>query len=499
MSASSKKPTEAAVMEFPQKRTRIPFQSYNHCRDAYRTVKTVPPTLPYLPHELLEHIFSYLPLRNARELAVLAKRFRKTWALSRNLCFERVFGRYHQLHKFIAFVNNSFESHAGPKIDRLRLNFDPSGRNELIHRWLAVAVTKGVEELDLDFYPADVPFNLPVEFIDVESLKILRLNFCQLVTYPLKFNHLSLLKTIVLRRMIINSKLIDALFSACLLLGSLDLGSCLGASRLRVFAQRQKGFRTFKVVSCKDIVEITLDSPTLRTFHYHGSVCIFKFVEISQMKDVMISATPSRGFAPALQLRNLVCHLSHVNVLTVSATVLEALSPRIADATMQEMPYCFRNLEEVQVYMEGAAFCNVYDIANFVRHCPSLNKLFIDLSEVGFEGTRYWELHQLLNFQLLRPYLPSLKYVKLTGYKLDDRFELMLAKFLIMEATNLEKLVLVTAKGVRHRIYRTQILTHRFYLRHWQASERVQIEFFDCFKDVISRRPQHSIHPKLWY
>ncbi|KAJ8755996.1 hypothetical protein K2173_024541 [Erythroxylum novogranatense] len=481
---------------FSEKRRRIPFHSYNHCRDAYRNVATLPPVLPHLPDELVEHIFSFLPVKYARELGVVAKRFRKTWVLSRNLCFELIFVRDDELSRFITFVDRIIKSHSGPKIDSLRLNFDPFEREGLICEWLKVAIEKGVEELDLDFF-TDVPFQLPLELIDVESLKTLKLTFCQ-VSYPPKLSGLTRLSTIVLRRMYVNSRLIDALFSTCFLLGALDLINCIGIERLKVFALEQKGFRTLKVVSCKDIVEIEIDSPSLRAFQYYGGVCFFKFTDICNLKDVILYATPSRGFAPPLMLRKLVDHLSHIYVLTISATVLEALSPRIVDGTLHELQYCFQNLKELQFYMEGASFCSVYDTVTFVHHCPRLENLFIDISEYRFQGKHFWELHQRLNFQLFRPSLPSLKYVKLTGYKFDS-YELKLARFFMAEAVNLEKLVLVTAKGIRHRSFRAEIQAHRLFLRHWQASEIARIEFFECLKDMISPRPQHSIHPKLWH
>jgi len=56
------------------------------------------------------------------------------------------------------------------------------------------------------------------------------------------------------------------------------------------------------------------------------------------------------------------------------------MAVRIRDGVFREAQYCFVNLRELQLFMDGAKFCNPYDITMFLKNCPSLVKLFIDVS-----------------------------------------------------------------------------------------------------------------------
>jgi len=56
------------------------------------------------------------------------------------------------------------------------------------------------------------------------------------------------------------------------------------------------------------------------------------------------------------------------------------VAARIRDGIYQEAKYCFVNLIELQLFMKGGMSCNPYDITMFAKNCPSLEKLFIDVS-----------------------------------------------------------------------------------------------------------------------
>lgn len=60
----------------------------------------------------------------------------------------------------------------------------------------------------------------------------------------------------------------------------------------------------------------------------------------------------------------------------------EALGARIRNGEYREMLFCLPILRELQVFMEGGSFCNPYDIAVFLKNCPCLEALFIDVSTV---------------------------------------------------------------------------------------------------------------------
>lgn len=63
------------------------------------------------------------------------------------------------------------------------------------------------------------------------------------------------------------------------------------------------------------------------------------------------------------------------------------MAARIHDGVFREAHYCFMNLKELQVFMNGGMFCNPYDIFMFLKNCPSLMKLFIEVSTINLFST----------------------------------------------------------------------------------------------------------------
>jgi len=65
------------------------------------------------------------------------------------------------------------------------------------------------------------------------------------------------------------------------------------------------------------------------------------------------------------------------------------MAVRIRDGVFQEVQYCLMNLRELQLFMHGGKFCNPYDITMFLKNCPSLVTLFIDVSTTNSFSINY--------------------------------------------------------------------------------------------------------------
>ncbi|KAM5579026.1 putative FBD-associated F-box protein, partial [Rosa sericea] len=128
----------------------------------------IPGCLIYVHSDLVEEIFTHLPIRQCVQIGMVAKEFRGTWRKCRNLDFGREFAAT-QPHRlaYSAAVDHAIESHHKEgKIKTLRLCFDPSGVEFLLEKWVRKSVKKGVEELDLDIFQATVPFCVPTNAED---------------------------------------------------------------------------------------------------------------------------------------------------------------------------------------------------------------------------------------------------------------------------------------------------------------------------------------------
>ncbi|XP_011043339.1 PREDICTED: putative FBD-associated F-box protein At1g61330 [Populus euphratica] len=470
--------------------------SYHHLDHANTSFTHVDHSVD-LPDDVLDMIFSFLPIKKAMQIGILSTRFKNSWNFNRRLDFDNDFSRGRSPDDFKSIVNKVFDRHAGSRILSFRLCFDPNKEELLVEKWIRKSIEKGVEELNLELYQSGNvlegrwPFKLNSDVYEAKSLKILKLSLCQL-DLPPKLKGLHVLNTLVLRKIIITPTLIDNLFQNCFFLEILDLAHCHGIFHLKIFAQ--KTFKVLKVGDCQEILRIYIDAPNLRSFHYCGHVCFIKFNIVPQLKDVMLSFRPSKGFTETFRVRNLVYDLHPIQVLTTTSTFLEGLSPKFIGGKLREMQFFFGNLKEFHLIMEGAIYCNPHDIISFLKHCPSLEKIFIDLKDFCFVRGPYWELHNRQSFQKYSASFDCLKFIKLPGFKFQ-KDELMLVKFFLERAIFLEKLVLVTPKSRHARVPKPNLHAYYQYLQSWKASPGAQIAVFEHLNDT-SVCPMHS---KTWY
>ncbi|KAL9392592.1 hypothetical protein Peur_016512 [Populus x canadensis] len=274
-----------------------------------------------LPDDVLDKILAFLPIKKAMQIGILSSRFNHSWIFSRRLHFDNDFARGRSPENFKSMVNKVFDQHAGSSILSFRLSFDANGGG---------------------------PVKLISDVYDIESIKILKLSFCQL-DLPLKFK---------------------------------DIAQCYRIFHLKISTQNLKKFKELKVGDCPGVLMIDIDAPTLHAIHYCGHVCFIKFTNIPEVKDVMLNFGPSKGFTGTFQVRNLVYDLYNIRVLTTTSTFLEGLTPKFMGGTLTEMQFSFWNLIEFHLIMEGAMYCNPYDFVSFPKNCQYLEKIFIDKDEL---------------------------------------------------------------------------------------------------------------------
>lgn len=280
-----------------------------------------------LPDDVVENVLTFLPIKLAVQVGALSRRFRNSWLSNRNLCFDRDFARSRTQPEFIDIVNRVLASHSGSEIQCLRLCFDPQGSELMVLNWIKQCIDKGVEELDLDFPQALESFLLPAYLLDIQTLRTLKLWCCE-IRLPLFRKGSRLLSSVVLKRVDLAYTQIENLILHCPLLEVLDLTECIGFSQLKVHARNLKRFKVLKVSDCWYVDEIDVDSPTLRSLHYRGSVCALKIASTSdsQLYDVVLNFRNSRGFIQNYLVEHLVYDISHISVLSTTSTFLEVLT-----------------------------------------------------------------------------------------------------------------------------------------------------------------------------
>ncbi|XP_059639328.1 putative FBD-associated F-box protein At1g61330 [Cornus florida] len=386
-----------------------------------------------LDHDVVENIFSFLPIKKAVTLSPLSTRFKNSWRLSRNLCFDFDFARLRSRAEFMTIVNHVLNSHTGSKIQRFRLYFDPANVGTLVEYWIKMVTSKDVEELDLDFTEARDPLKLSYDLLDVESIRVLKLAYC-VIDLPPKLKGLCLLKTIVLEQVDADPILIKTLLSNCLLLEFLNLVQCSKIFDLNVFGVNLRRFKVLTVRNCYDISMINIDAPTLRAFHYKGVVHNINFYSpMPKLNDVTINFD-ARGFPMVFQISDLLIGFSTVAVLTVSSTFLEGVSQRYEDGNLKQPQMYLYNVREIHLWIEKSSYINPYDIASLLKNSPHLERIFIDFGEFSFEPRLYWELHGKKKFGMCTPFFESVRFIKLVDFKLGS-LELEMMKFFLKKAS----------------------------------------------------------------
>ena len=293
-----------------------------HSNVPSRTVNLV--NLPFfdVPDDVVGYIFSFLPIKEAVRASTVSSRFKKSWFFNRKLCFDKDFAKRHAQKDFMDIVNRVFDLNMGQNIQTFSLFFDPTGVEDTVENWIQLSIDKGVEELDLNFSLAKVPYKITTDFADIETIKILKLCRCELDLLP-TFQGLNSLKTLILRRIEINSKSIETVFSNCFSLETLELVKCRRIGHLRILAQKLRRFKALKVGDCLGLCQIEIDAPTMRSIYYSGIFILFKFDEISQLNDVILNFKPLRGMGKFYRRESFLCDLSHISLLSATSTLLE--------------------------------------------------------------------------------------------------------------------------------------------------------------------------------
>lgn len=280
----------------------------------------------YLHDDLVETIFTYLPIKECVQIGLVAKKYRRTWRKCRNLTFGREFGATRADRMwYIHVVSRVFDLHVGKKIQTLRLHFDPSAVEHLLDKWVRTSIEKGVEELDLDIYQGTVPFGLLTD-ADEATLKVLTLNY-SVLQMPYNMKSLSSLTTVILRQVDLTARIVEALFESCVHLETFDMADCYGVRNLRVKAKEHKRFRVLKVGGCPEISSVEIDAPRLRCLYYSGVlVSRFQICEpLLLLDEAILNFRPSRGLTSPWLVEKLVADISRVTVLTITSTFLEVV------------------------------------------------------------------------------------------------------------------------------------------------------------------------------
>ncbi|KAL9812439.1 putative FBD-associated F-box protein [Arabidopsis thaliana] len=178
-----------------------------------------------LPDDLLLKILSFVPTYVAVSTCVLSKRWEFIWMWLPNLEFKSVWNPWPGI---VDFINKKLPIHRAPVIERLCIHITSNAhiKPEYIKRWIEIAVSHYVRELQIDYY-SKTEILFPSSLFTCESLVTLKLNPVTLKDVPSRVC-LPSLKTLQLEAesFFIDGKYLQQLISGCPVLEDLSLRFC---------------------------------------------------------------------------------------------------------------------------------------------------------------------------------------------------------------------------------------------------------------------------------
>ncbi|KAK7331866.1 hypothetical protein VNO80_28607 [Phaseolus coccineus] len=462
-----------------------------------RSVSQPPQTLSpnifqHLPFEIVEEILSFLPIREAKQQCILSSEFRSPTHISRRFLFGRIFSKRWSRASIVELVDHLFVTHRGLYIDAFQIYIDPVGIENFIHKWLEICREKRIQELELFFL--EPGYTITADFLNqLYKLSTLKLVHSKL-ELPLNLLSMANLRNLILWFVPLKDEKIHTLISHCRQLQTVDLLYCTGLLCVEIYAREHRFFKKLRVARCKNLEVFVVDSATIECVHFCGHVPTrIRFIQATQLNEVHLNFVPvgSRGYFQASVLEKLVSDIPLVKILSASALIPEALTAKVRRGVFGEACYSFLNLMELHLIMKGGLFCNPYDILAFMKRCPLVEKLFIDIDDYTFDCGPYWELHQKSKMEKFDLCFDRLNYIKFRGFKFIAA-ELQLAKILLQKTTHLDALVLVSQKNCVANTWTQYGRRYDQLFHSWKASPEAKIVTFEYTDDPSCSSSSHS-------
>ncbi|XP_019264875.1 PREDICTED: putative FBD-associated F-box protein At1g61330 [Nicotiana attenuata] len=442
----------------------------------------------YLPIEIVDRIFTFLPIESAiTSSSLVAKPYRHSWLYSRNLCFDKDFRRRCRAGQWseASIVNYILQRHLGDKISNFKLYTCPVPYVAHFQNWFKTVASKGVEDFQVELVQPFAFCQINSDIFTEPTLRVLKLVRCELFLSQ-NLSGLQFLKSLSLSMIPVSPSFTKRLFSSCLLLEYLALEGCCLLGEITI-----EGLNRFSALVLKhsiDLILVTINTPSITTLHYSGKINKIKFVDpmVIRLKDVILDFGATKGLQHIADRDDLLQVLRDVETLSITNAFLEGLSTRFVDFEYRDVEYYFQNLKELQLVRRGLSFVNPWDILCFVKNCPNIERLFIDFGLYAMEVGSYWNMVAKEKFEKCQTEFPQLKLLKVKRFKKLE-LEEKLVKYFLLHATSLESLILLEAKNYRHEIKLSDIIYYK------TVSNVATVSTFSAYQDQSRVFPKHTV------
>ncbi|CAL4904610.1 unnamed protein product [Urochloa decumbens] len=267
---------------------------------------------PSLPEDILCHIHSFMPMRDAARAACVSHAFLRSWRCHSNLNFsketlglnENACGKDAPGRVFYSKVDHILKKHSGIGLKKLKILIDSdysAKDSRYLNSWLRIAVAPGIEELTLILVPFGAKYNFPCSLLSdgsgdsIQYLHLARCSFRPTATLgglrSLTRLHLCLVR-------ITGDELVCFLTHSPAL-ERLELRSCDKIVCLKVPRLLQR-LNYLEVSGCAKLKVIENEAPNVSSFAFGGGNSVqLSLGETLQMKSLSMSRCGSIFYARA--------------------------------------------------------------------------------------------------------------------------------------------------------------------------------------------------------
>ena len=250
--------------------------------------------------DLLNHIYSLVPLQDAARAACVSRRFLLSWRHYPNLIFNvKTLGlngtklgfNDETSGYFSNTVDRILKNHSGIGMETFRLQLYPRANIDAhcLDSWIQLAINSGIKELALDLsLHMKTEYNFPCALLSgdetgsrIQSLRLFSCAFRPTET----FGCLRRLAHVFLHSVLVNEEELGHLLSSSFALEKLELFSCNEIVRLEIPSTLSK-LSLLRVLGCKILQAIEINAPKLSTFHYGGAPVQNCFGDLLQARDI---------------------------------------------------------------------------------------------------------------------------------------------------------------------------------------------------------------------
>uniref|UniRef100_A0ACD5YYX8 Uncharacterized protein n=1 Tax=Avena sativa TaxID=4498 RepID=A0ACD5YYX8_AVESA len=350
--------------------------------------------LDELPQDILHHIHSLLPLRDAARAACVSHGFLHSWRCYSSLTLNtQTLGLTHEklgsekeieIH-LIDKVDRILNNHRGVALKTLKLDLFPcdSISASYLDRWLQTSVKPGIEEVSLvvsTFMEKDYDFPCSVLSDDTAARSIQSLHLYGCAFHPtVTLGWLRRLQILCLYFLKINDEGLGHLLSksfACL--EQLEIGYCQEITCLKMPFKLQK-LMFLSVKSCPMIRLVEINAPKLSSFKYEGTQVEINVIDSTRLKDVQMSHTKPFGVLSSAYAK-LTSIAPNVGSLTLCCSNENFNTPMLAVK--------FLHLKKMDIRLLRSSLalwpiCDLFSLIPYLHAAPALESFILRVDKAG--------------------------------------------------------------------------------------------------------------------